>query len=114
MGLDEEEFFLKFHNGHGNKIALRHYLPIAAAEIETKQKERLGAHTDFGTVTLLFQDDCGGLEVEVPGEPGKYMPAALVKNGLVMNIGDLLMHWSNGKFFNSLFVLRMIQQSLRC
>jgi isopenicillin N synthase-like dioxygenase len=98
LNLDDEEFFLKFHNGHQNQIAMRHYLPIAAAEVETRQRERLGRHTDYGTVTLLFQDDCGGLEVEAPGEPGKYISAPPVENALVMNVGDLLMRWSNGKF----------------
>lgn len=73
-------------------------MPIAAEEIESGQKERLGSHTDFGTITLLFQDDCGGLEVEAPGEPGKFIKATPVENALVMNVGDLLQYWSNGKF----------------
>jgi isopenicillin N synthase-like dioxygenase len=98
LGLDDEEFFLKYHDGHGNQIALRHYMPVAAAEIESGQKERLGTHSDFGTVTLLFQDDCGGLEVEAPREPGKFISATPIENALVMNVGDLLQHWSNGKF----------------
>jgi isopenicillin N synthase-like dioxygenase len=98
LGLDDEEFFLKYHDGHGNQIALRHYMPVAAAEIESGQKERLGTHSDFGTVTLLFQDDCGGLEVEAPREPGKFISVTPIENALVMNVGDLLQRWSNGKF----------------
>ena len=73
-------------------------MPVAAAEIESGQKERLGTHSDFGTVTLLFQDDCGGLEVEAPREPGKFISATPIENALVMNVGDLLQRWSNGKF----------------
>jgi isopenicillin N synthase-like dioxygenase len=102
LGMDDEDYLLNFHDGHSNQVSLRHYMPIAAAEIETNQKERLAAHTDFGSVTMLFQDDCGGLEVECPGQPGKYISATPIENALVMNIGDVLMRWSNGKSFRKL------------
>jgi len=71
-------------------------MPVAASEIESGQKDSLGAHTDFGSITLLFQDDCGGLEVEVPDEPGTFIPATPVEGALVMNIGDIMMRWTNG------------------
>ena len=57
---------------------------------------RLSAHTDFDSFTLLFQDDCGGLEVEKMGEQGVYVPVDPVEGALVMNVGDALMRWSNG------------------
>lgn len=98
LGLEDEEFLLKLHDGNSNQVSLRHYLPIAAAEVETNQKERLAAHTDISSITLLFQDDCGGLEVEASGQPGKFIPAPPIENALVMNIGDILMRWSNGTF----------------
>jgi len=46
---------------------------------------------------MLFQDDCGGLEIEDPKTPGKFIPAEPVPGALVLNVGDLLMRWSNGK-----------------
>jgi isopenicillin N synthase-like dioxygenase len=48
------------------------------------------------TITLLFQDECGGLEVEDPKNPGSFLSAPPVKDALIMNVGDLLMRWSNG------------------
>jgi isopenicillin N synthase-like dioxygenase len=45
---------------------------------------------------MLFQDDCGGLEVEDITAPGSYIPATPIKNAIVMNVGDLLQRWSNG------------------
>lgn len=57
---------------------------------------RLPAHTDFGTITLVFQDECGGLEIEHPKKPGEFIRADPVKDAIVMNIGDLLMRWTNG------------------
>lgn len=46
--------------------------------------------------TLLFQDDCGGLEIESPTEPGKYIPVEPIENACLVNIGDLMARWSNG------------------
>jgi isopenicillin N synthase-like dioxygenase len=47
---------------------------------------------------MLFQDDCGGLEVEDVNNPGQFIPATPVKNAIVMNVGDLLQRWSNGMY----------------
>jgi isopenicillin N synthase-like dioxygenase len=54
-----------FRNCHlGENIALR-YLHYSVIEGDIEGKEMgAGVHTDFGTVTLLFHDDVGGLEVE--------------------------------------------------
>lgn len=54
---------------------------------------RAGAHTDYGTLTILRQDAVGGLQVQnrekewcdVPVIPGTY----------VINIGDLMQRWTN-------------------
>ena len=46
---------------------------------------------------MLFQDDCGGLQVEDPNVSGKFIDAEPIEGALVMNVGDLLMRWSNGK-----------------
>lgn len=43
---------------------------------------------------MLFQDDCGGLEVET--RQGEFVEAPPVKNAIIMNIGDIFMRWSNG------------------
>lgn len=54
------------------------------------------AHSDWGSITMLFQDDAGGLQVEDPRNPGSFIDATPMKDALVMNVGDLLMRWSNG------------------
>lgn len=58
------------------------------------------AHTDWSSMTMLFQDDCGGLEIEDPNVSGRFLPAEPIKGALVVNVGDLLMRWSNGKNSN--------------
>jgi len=44
---------------------------------------------------MLWQDDCGGLQVEDPNHAGKFIDVEPVEGALVMNIGDLMMRWSN-------------------
>ena len=96
IGLEDEDFLLKFHSGHNNQLRLLHYPPVPASELESQAVARMPAHTDWGSITMLFQDDCGGLEVENPHKPGEFVKAPPLKNACVMNVGDLLMRWSNG------------------
>ncbi|RVX66388.1 hypothetical protein B0A52_09618 [Exophiala mesophila] len=94
LGLDENHL-LKFHSGDYNQLRLLHYPPIPAAVIDEGKFARMPAHTDWSTVTLLFQDDCGGLQVENVHKPGAFIDATPIPGTLVMNVGDLLMRWSN-------------------
>ena len=63
IGLENEEYFLRTHSGNNNQLRLLHYPPVPAAEIEGKSMSRMPAHCDWPTLTMLFQDECGGLEV---------------------------------------------------
>ncbi|EIN10878.1 Clavaminate synthase-like protein [Punctularia strigosozonata HHB-11173 SS5] len=95
LGLEDEDYFVKLHSGNYNQLRLLHYPPVPAGDIESHKSSRMPAHTDWCTMTMLFQDDCGGLEVEVPNNPGVFVPAPPIKDALIMNVGDLLMRWSN-------------------
>lgn len=53
-------------------------------------------HTDYGCVTLLWQDDTGGLEVL--DRSGQWVQAKPIPDTLVINIGDLLRRWSNDRY----------------
>lgn len=74
---------------------------------------RVPAHSDFGTLTLLFQDDVGGLEIADLGSAnteksaefekhGSFTPVKPVPGTVVVNIGYLLMRWSNGRWKNTI------------
>lgn len=53
-------------------------------------------HTDFGVLTLLWQDDVGGLEVR--NRAGEWVTAHPIPGTLVVNVGDLLARWTNNGF----------------
>ena len=67
IGLEDEGFFRPMHSGNNNQLRLLHYPPVPAANIESQTSTRMGAHSDWPTITLLFQDDCGGLQVGAGG-----------------------------------------------
>lgn len=53
-------------------------------------------HTDEGAFTLLTQDKVGGLEVRL--KSGEWIAVPLVPGAYVVNVGDMLMKWTNGRF----------------
>ncbi len=53
-------------------------------------------HTDFGCLTLLFQDGTGGLEVRAPD--GTWIPAPPVEGAMLVNTGDVVPVWSGGRW----------------
>ena len=56
-------------------------------------------HTDYGFITLLAQDDVGGLEVK--NKAGDWIAAPPIPDTFVMNVGDILARWSNDKFVST-------------
>ncbi|MDE1995054.1 MAG: isopenicillin N synthase family oxygenase, partial [Rhizobiaceae bacterium] len=56
-------------------------------------------HTDYGFITLLAQDNVGGLEVK--NKAGDWVPAPPVPDSFVMNVGDILARWSNDVFVST-------------
>lgn len=56
-------------------------------------------HTDYGFITLLAQDDVGGLEVK--NKAGEWVPAPPIPDSFVMNVGDILARWSNDVFVST-------------
>ncbi|KAH9841554.1 Clavaminate synthase-like protein [Rhodofomes roseus] len=96
LGLHLEEGFLeKFHTAPDNQLRLLHYPSVRVDDLERDEIARIGAHSDFGSITLLMQDNVGGLEVENPHKPGEFTPATPVEGAIVVNAGDFLMRWSN-------------------
>lgn len=58
-----------------------------------------GAHTDWGAITVLAQDDHGGLEVQMPD--GSWVDAPPVAGSFVVNLGDMIPRWTNGLYHSN-------------
>lgn len=80
------------------QLRLLHYPAIAADELRENRRSRINAHSDFGTLTLLFQDKVGGLEIEDPKRPGVFRPAEPIDGCVLVNVGDLMARWSNDRY----------------
>jgi len=96
MGLHlPEQYFEANHKQRDNQLRLLHYPSVPTKHLKNGDIDRIGAHSDFGSITLLLQDNVGGLEVEDSHNPGQFMAAPPLKGALLVNAGDFLMRWSN-------------------
>lgn len=88
------DYLVNRHQNHDYTLRMLHYPPLQA---DPKPGQiRAGAHSDYGSLTLLFQDDVGGLEVL--SAEGKWIAAPAIAGAVLINTGDLLQRWSNDVF----------------
>lgn len=89
-----QHFFASYHDQQHFTLRFLHYPPLPEA-IEPEHP-RLGEHSDYGSVTLLFQDDIGGLEIQTTD--GRWIPALPIPDTVIINTGDLMQRWTNHEF----------------
>lgn len=100
LGLPESTF----DHAHANPMVtlrLLRYPPHPAAALggDDPRLWGAGAHTDWGAVTLLAQDVHGGLEVRMPD--GHWVAAPPLAGSFVVNLGDMIPRWTNGRFHSN-------------
>jgi isopenicillin N synthase-like dioxygenase len=105
LGIAEDFFADKYHKRLQRTQMV--YYPQHPAQAEADQFG-VAPHTDYGCITLLLQDNSGGLQVRELGSE-RWIEATPVPGSLVVNVGDLLARWSNDRFRSTLH--RVINRS---
>ena len=78
------------------ELRLARYPAIDVAKLTSGTTNRLSEHTDLGSLTLLFQDSIGGLEVEDQNHDGSFLPLECAsRSEMIVNIADSLSRWTN-------------------
>lgn len=92
LSLDlDEAFFDAAHRVPYFDFRTNHYPP--AADVLAADRWSCGPHCDNMALTMLWQDEIGGLEVM--NLAGDWIQAPPIRGTLVVNIGDILANWTN-------------------
>jgi len=97
-----EDFFAQYYDMPNTTLGLLRYAPHPAAA--KPNQLGAGAHTDWGAITLLAQDELGGLEVR--NVEGDWIQAKPIPGTFVVNLGDLMQRWTNGLYRSNMHRVR--------
>jgi isopenicillin N synthase-like dioxygenase len=93
-----EEFFADEIDRHVSTMRLNFYPAQPVAPLPGQV--RAGAHSDYGAFTVLRTEAApGGLQVVRRG--GTWVDVPNIANGFVVNIGDMLMRWTNDRWVST-------------
>jgi isopenicillin N synthase-like dioxygenase len=95
----EQDFFVGKYGKRLQRTQMVYYPP--QPPMATADQFGVAPHTDYGCITLLYQDDSGGLQVRELGS-NQWIDATPIAGSLVVNVGDLLARWSNDRFRSTL------------
>ncbi|KAK5050926.1 hypothetical protein LTR84_003485 [Exophiala bonariae] len=98
LDLPEDYFSSRHEYDSPSEDHLRYmtYHPRTAEEDAQVENTWSRAHTDFGSLTLLWSQNIAGLQIKTQSGEWKYVPP--VDNGIICNVGDTLDFWSAGYF----------------
>ena len=91
LGLDAQYFRTHYTSDPTILFRIFHY----PSDTPDSAQWGVGEHTDYGLLTLLAQDDAGGLQVK---SPDGWIDAPPISGTLVCNIGDMLDRLTGGLY----------------
>ncbi|HEY6496635.1 MAG TPA: 2-oxoglutarate and iron-dependent oxygenase domain-containing protein [Trebonia sp.] len=95
-----EDYFEQFTDHSIDVLRMNNYcLPDPETELE-RDRLGMGAHTDYGIVTVLWADQVPGLEIH--GADGCWHPVMPAEGALLVNLGDATARWTNDEWMSTL------------
>ena len=95
LGLDENYFDAKIHNGN-SVLRLLHYYPVKDKSQIPEGAVRAAAHGDINLITLLMGGSAEGLQAQTL--EGEWISVSPAEDEIVINIGDMLARLTNNRF----------------
>jgi len=100
-GLTDLDHFARYATRNDNTLNVNWYPPAAYVGEPRPNQYRIGPHTDFGTLTVLHREPgSSALEVQLPDGTWVHapVPAGDTGDAFTINGGDMLAHWSGGRW----------------
>ena len=94
-----QNYFDDFLRQPISALRANHYPALNKAALPGQM--RAGAHSDYGSLTLLFQEE-GSSGLEILNHQKEWIPVTPSIPNLVVNLGDLMEHWTNGRWISTL------------
>ncbi len=91
-----EDFFVDKTDHSTDTLRLNNYVRTPGGSGLLPGQVRMGAHTDYGIVTVLYGDRVPGLEIVAPD--GEWCPVVPGEGAFLINLGDLLAQWTNDRW----------------
>ncbi|KAK9129645.1 hypothetical protein Sjap_010132 [Stephania japonica] len=92
LGLTAKRFNDFFKN-QTSFVRLNHYPPCPAPDLALG----VGRHKDAGALTVLLQDEVGGLDVKRKRD-GEWYRVKPITDSFIVNVGDIVQVWSNERY----------------
>jgi len=105
LGLGPDYFLERYTRDPTVLFRIFNYPPATVAADENELG--VGEHTDYGLLTLLQQDEVGGLEI---WHRDHWLPAPPVPDSFVCNVGDMLERLTAGRYVSALHRVRNVSK----
>ncbi|MDO6563664.1 2-oxoglutarate and iron-dependent oxygenase domain-containing protein [Amphritea sp. 1_MG-2023] len=92
LGIDKAFFEDKFEH----PLSVLRFIHYPEVSTDGAPHIGAGAHTDYGCITILWQDETGGLQVQ--DSNGNWIDAPPIDGAFVINIGNMMARWSNDRY----------------
>jgi isopenicillin N synthase-like dioxygenase len=103
LGLGPDYFLERYTRDPTVLFRIFNYPPSTAGAHDSDLG--VGEHTDYGLLTLLRQDEIGGLEI---WHHDRWLPAPPVPDSFVCNVGDMLERLTAGRYVSALHRVRNV------